>query len=204
MGSSRTLAAPSTFELPPVKGSRFLASLAPVESEDEASAFIAQLRAAMPDATHHCWAWTLASGRSRCSDDGEPGGSAGRPILARIEGKELEDVVVVVSRWYGGTKLGVGGLIRAYGGCAGKALDAAEILERPRTRSLALSFDYSDTAAIQSVLSAEGLSPGATTYGAQVEQTLAVPEDSAARIAAALIDATAGRARARWLDPESP
>jgi uncharacterized YigZ family protein len=204
MGSSRTLAAPSTFELPPVKGSRFLASLAPVASEDEASAFLAELRARMPDATHHCWAWKLASGRTRCSDDGEPGGSAGRPILARIEGKELEDVVVVVSRWYGGTKLGVGGLIRAYGGCAGKAIDAAQILERPRTRTLVLSFDYSDTAAIQAVLSAEGLAPAATEYGARVAQTLAVPEDHAPRIAAALVDATAGRALARWPDPESP
>lgn len=200
MGCSRTLAGPSTFAIEPIKGSRFLATLAPVNSPAAAEAVLERVRGEMPEATHHCWAWKLADGRSRSSDDGEPGGSAGRPILARIEGKELEDTLVVVTRWYGGTKLGVGGLMRAYGGCAGKALDAATVLERPRTTRLLLTFDYPDTAAVQAVLAAEGLAPAATDYGARVGISLAVPEDEGARICAQLIDATAGRAQARWPD----
>jgi uncharacterized YigZ family protein len=195
MSALRTLAGWSRFTLDPVKGSRFIATLAPAASPVDAQALLDAVRAEWPNATHHCWAWRLADGRTRCSDDGEPGGSAGRPILAQLEGHEVEDAVVVVSRWFGGTKLGVGGLIRAYGGCAGKALDAAEVREIPRTTVLFVEHDYADSGTVLSVLNTHDLSPAAADYGATVRLTLAVPEGDADVVRGALVDATGGRAR---------
>jgi putative IMPACT (imprinted ancient) family translation regulator len=105
-----------------------------VDSAQAAAAHVA--RVASRDATHNCWAWRIGA-QYRFSDDGEPGGSAGRPILAAIDGQGLDRVAVVVTRWYGGIKLGVGGLARAYGGCAAECLRVAErmaIVERVRAR----------------------------------------------------------------------
>ena len=152
------------------------------------------VRAEWPGATHHCWAYRLMDGRTRSADDGEPGGSAGRPILARIEGKDLHGVLVVVTRWYGGTKLGVGGLIRAYGGCAGVALDRAAVVEIPRTVPRRLTFDYADTAAVRQALAEVGLAASAEDYGAQVTLLLDVPEAEVSAVEQALRDGTAGRA----------
>ena len=110
----------------PTKGSRFIATAVPVADEDAAKAALAQLRAEMPDATHHCSAWRIAApSLERANDDGEPGGSAGRPILSAIQGRNLVNVAVIVTRYFGGTKLGVGGLVRAYGAAAAAVLDAA-------------------------------------------------------------------------------
>ena len=117
-----------------IRKSRFLARAATVDSTDAAAAHVA--RAASRDATHNCWAWRVGA-QYRFSDDGEPGGSAGRPILAAIDGQGLDRVAVVVTRWYGGIKLGVGGLARAYGGCAAECLRVAErveIVERVQVR----------------------------------------------------------------------
>lgn len=117
-----------------IRKSRFLAQAAPIDDTEAAFAFIALARAR--DASHNCWAYRVGP-RHRFNDDGEPGGSAGQPILAAIEGQELDRVVVVVSRWFGGIKLGIGGLLRSYGGCAAECLRAAEkrpLVERIRTR----------------------------------------------------------------------
>jgi len=146
-------------------------------------------------ASHHCWAYLLTDGRSRCSDDGEPGGSAGRPILAQIGGHDLVNVMVVVSRWFGGTKLGVGGLMRAYGGCAGKLLDRGEILDVVATVDVVVVHQWSDTAAVQAVIAREGLQVGATRYDTAVQLTLVVPVGSEEAVKARLRDATAGRAQ---------
>ena len=105
-----------------VKHSRFLAQAAPVDSPDAALAFFAEV--GDPAATHNCWAYRIGS-EYRFNDDGEPGGTAGRPILAAIEGQGLDRVAVVVTRWYGGIKLGAGGLVRAYGGAAAECLRTA-------------------------------------------------------------------------------
>ncbi|WP_051924272.1 IMPACT family protein [Arenimonas donghaensis] len=118
---SQTLAGPAEFELE-AKRSRFLARAAPTDSPDAALAWLQSV--SDPQATHNCWAYRIGA-EYRSSDDGEPGGSAGRPILAAIEGQGLDQVVVVVTRWYGGTNLGVGGLIRAYGGAAAECLRTA-------------------------------------------------------------------------------
>jgi len=106
-----------------VRKSRFLALAAPVSSVEAALAFIE--RVSVPTATHNCWAWKLGN-QYRFNDDDEPGGTAGRPILAAIEGQDCDQVVVVVIRWYGGIKLGTGGLVRAYGGCAARCLQQAD------------------------------------------------------------------------------
>lgn len=121
MSVAQTLAGPAAFELE-AKRSRFLARATSVDSPEAALAWLQSV--ADPQATHNCWAYRIGADY-RSSDDGEPGGSAGRPILAAIEGQGLDQVVVVVTRWYGGTNLGVGGLIRAYGGAAAECLRTA-------------------------------------------------------------------------------
>lgn len=120
-----TLAAPCEhFEV--IRKSRFLAKAAPVASADQAQAFIQAV--SDPAATHNCWAWKVGA-QYRFSDDGEPGGTAGRPMLTAIEGQDCDQVVVVVTRWFGGIQLGTGGLARAYGGAAAKCLQAGARLE---------------------------------------------------------------------------
>lgn len=117
-----------------IRKSRFLAQAAKVDAAEAALAFVA--RVGIADATHNCWAYRIGT-QYRFSDDGEPGGSAGRPILLAIEGQAVDRVAVVVTRWYGGIKLGVGGLARAYGGCAAECLRLADkepLVERVRVR----------------------------------------------------------------------
>ncbi len=194
MTTYRTLAGRIRFSPDPIKGSRFIATAAPVPSEAAALAVVGEVEAEFSDARHHCWAFRLrAEGRARASDAGEPGGSAGRPILARIEGLELEDVVVVVSRYFGGTKLGVGGLIRAYGGAAGQALDRAAIVEVRETETLVVIHDYDDTRAVEAVTSRLDLLDAA--YGATVRRTFAVPVEAVPSLKDDLRSATRGRVR---------
>jgi uncharacterized YigZ family protein len=190
----RTLAHPIEHWLPPIKGSRFVGLAAPITDENAAQALLSEAKSQWSDARHHCLAWRLVDGRFRSSDDGEPGGSAGRPILAQIEGHDLQNVAVVVTRWFGGVKLGVGGLIRAYGGCAGKTLDQGELIEVVPKVTLSVTHDYGDTGAVQALLSARGLSPSNAQWGAQVHFQVEVPFDEAAELRGALIDRTGARA----------
>lgn len=139
-----------------VKASVFLATAWPVETEDEARAILAAREKAMWDATHHCNAWKLRGGASRANDAGEPGGSAGAPILAAIEGARLVDVLVIVTRWYGGTKLGVGGLVRAYGEAAALALEAAPRRVGTVAERLRVRYPYAHTSAVMRVLERAG------------------------------------------------
>lgn len=118
----QTLAAPASFEQH-IKHSRFLAQAEPISSVEQAQHRLEEL--CRPVASHHCWAWRLDSAY-RSADAGEPAGTAGRPILAAIDGQGLDRVLVVVSRWFGGVKLGSGGLVRAYGGTAAECLRRAE------------------------------------------------------------------------------
>lgn len=190
----RTVQEPSEFADEPVKGSRFVALVAPAVTESEARRVVEDARRRWPDASHHCWAWRLQDGSHRSSDDGEPGGSAGRPILAQIEGHGMADVAVVVARWFGGTKLGVGGLIRAYGGCAGRALDRASVVVRIPDVFLRVSHLYDDTGVVQAVVGAHHLEVKDTSWSERVTLTLVVPEPAAAKITAEIIDRTSGRA----------
>ena len=121
----KTLKKPASFE-ENIKKSRFIGHAARVNSQHESLEFYESI--IDPQATHNCWAWRI-NFQVRSSDDGEPGGTAGRPILNVIERRELEDVMVVVTRYFGGIKLGVGGLVRAYSGTAAKCLDRAGVIE---------------------------------------------------------------------------
>lgn len=135
-----TLSALVTFE-EEIKKSRFQAFAVPVENEQEVKDFLEQYKDM--STTHQCWAWKVGH-HVRFNDDGEPSGTAGRPILATIEGNELTNILVLVNRWYGGIKLGTGGLVRAYGGTAGKCLllaEKIELIEKRRFIFLAYSMN---------------------------------------------------------------
>lgn len=127
-------------------GSKFLAFAYPVNSEMEVKEKVDSLKKKYFDATHHCFAWVLGADKSRfrAVDDGEPNHSAGDPILGQIRSKNLTNVLVVVVRYYGGTKLGVGGLIQAYKTSAEAALNNAQIHEQDVTQSLELQFSYDE------------------------------------------------------------
>lgn len=140
-----TIAALVSFE-EDIKKSRFQAFATPVESEQDVKDFLALYKDTTT--THQCWAWKIGH-HVRFNDDGEPSGTAGRPILATIEGNELTNVLVLVNRWYGGIKLGTGGLVRAYGGTAGQCLLLAEKIELIEKKQVKFSCSFSEWAIFQ-------------------------------------------------------
>lgn len=191
-----TLAAPILHEPEAIKGSRFIVAAAPIADEAAAKALLAERQAAIPEACHHCWALRLAAPRvDRSSDDGEPGGSAGRPMHAVLEGRELLDVAAVVSRIFGGTKLGVGGLMRAYGGSLAKALDRAELATVTPKRGLWIEYGYEDTSAIEAALRSFDLSPARCDYAEKVRALVAVPDTDWEALRAQLEEHSGGRVR---------
>lgn len=137
-----------------IKGSRFIATCVPVSSLSDVRNVISALQNEHPSANHHCWAVRFADGLERSSDDGEPGGSAGFPILQRLQRADLVDSLVVVTRYFGGTKLGVGGLIRAYGGTAGDAILAVQIQTMTLVDIVELEFAYSDQSILRTLVHA--------------------------------------------------
>jgi uncharacterized YigZ family protein len=174
-----------------IRKSRFLAQAAMVDSAEAAAAHVA--RVASREATHNCWAWRIGA-QYRFSDDGEPGGSAGRPILAAIDGQRLDRVAVVVTRWFGGIKLGVGGLARAYGGCAAECLRVADrvaIVERVHAR---IGCGFADAPLLYARLrdfDARRTDERASADG--VELSVEVPRDQSAALTAFVRDLTRGR-----------
>ncbi|MCH7877916.1 MAG: YigZ family protein [candidate division Zixibacteria bacterium] len=145
-----------------VKGSRFVGRVFPVSSKDEAEAQVVELRKRDHDATHHCFAYSLRVGAGqsgatfRFSDDHEPSGSAGKPIYDRLTGLGVTNTLVVVTRYFGGTKLGVGGLVRAYGEAAGLALEKACLIEKFDYDEFALTIDFSAYQGLQGLISRVG------------------------------------------------
>ncbi|MCU4390093.1 IMPACT family protein [Acinetobacter courvalinii] len=140
-----TIASTVTFE-EDIKKSRFQAIAAVVENEQQVKDFLEQYKDT--STTHQCWAWKIGH-HVRFNDDGEPSGTAGRPILATIEGNELTNVIVLVNRWYGGIKLGTGGLVRAYGGCAGQCLLLAEKIELFEKKEIRFACLFNEWAIMQ-------------------------------------------------------
>ncbi len=140
------------------RGSRFIAIAIPVTSQEEIKTRLGELRKEYHDARHHCYAWVLAPDRQawRVNDDGEPSGTAGRPILAQINARELTNVLVVVIRYFGGTLLGVNGLINAYRTAASDALDHAIVREKHITERWLLTFPYISMNDVMKVLRDEG------------------------------------------------
>lgn len=167
-----TLARPGQGEYEEKK-SRFLGKAVHIESEEEAAAFIAGIRKQYYDARHNCYAWVLGEGseRKKSSDDGEPSGTAGQPILRVIEGSGCTNVLVIVTRYFGGTLLGTGGLVRAYTQAARAALEDAQKARMCLCRKLAVTVEYGALDRLLYALRRDGIEPQETEYGAKVTLT---------------------------------
>ena len=189
---SDTLVAVAT-QLLEARHSRFLVHAAPAASPEAALAFLADV--ADPAATHNCWAWRIGQDY-RFNDDGEPAGTAGRPILAAIDGQGCDQVVAVVTRWYGGIKLGAGGLVRAYGGAVAECLRTAPRRPLVAMRELVLHAGFDDLGAVHAALAAHGASKLDEVFGADgLALRLRLPADRADALKRQLRDATRNRVR---------
>jgi uncharacterized YigZ family protein len=177
------------------KGSRFIARAIPVKSSSDAVQYLEQLKKREYDATHHCTAFRIGRDASevRFNDDGEPSGTAGAPILRQIESAELTDTLVVVTRYYGGTKLGTGGLIRAYGAAAEAVLSTAvtEIVTR-RIRFL-LTFEYDDTSPAMHAIQQFDTIVAASRYGEKTFIEVDVRLSEAEQFERSFVDGLGGR-----------
>ncbi|MBF9232180.1 IMPACT family protein [Microvirga alba] len=177
-----------------IKKSRFVAFAGPVASEQAAKALIAAH--SHPAANHNCWAWRVGQ-TCRSSDDGEPSGTAGKPILQAIDRLQLDTVAVVVTRWFGGILLGSGGLIRAYGGVAAACLRASPLVEILAVQETTIIATFSDLALVRARLASVGgvqvLGESFTETGAVIKAAL--PEAAAQQIVQMITDVTSGRAR---------
>ncbi|MGH7570553.1 MAG: IMPACT family protein [Gemmatimonadota bacterium] len=190
-----------------VKGSRFLARLSPAGESTTAREVLVDRTGAHPDATHHCWAyrvWKNGRVESAGFDAGEPAGTAGRPILGALERADIVGASCIVSRWFGGTKLGTGGLTRAYADAAEGAVTAARqggLLHAVEPWSaFRIGFPYDSTAAVQRVLARHKARERSAEYGARVALIASVPERSADAFRRELLESTAGTVVATRLD----
>jgi putative IMPACT (imprinted ancient) family translation regulator len=186
-----------------VKGSRFRATVAPLATPLEAQAWVERVRAEERDAGHVAWAWRWGA-TVRWSDDGEPGGTAGRPMLEVLAKRDLDRAVALVARVFGGVKLGAGGLARAYGGAVARALDVATIVEVPDRRAFAVRVPFGDVDVLLRLLAHPAVEHGpADFHGEGVDvQGLVLADEADATLARAL-EATRGRARWRWTSEPS-
>jgi uncharacterized YigZ family protein len=175
-----------------VKKSRFIATALPVADEEAVKASIA--RYADPRANHNCWAWRIGPAY-RFSDDGEPGGTAGKPILQAIDGQALDRTLVIVTRWFGGVLLGTGGLARAYGGTAAACLRTGVLLEQVALRDGRFRAGFADLALLKARIGGfDGARIVAETFGhAGAEITVSAPEARFSELARLIADCTSGR-----------
>jgi uncharacterized YigZ family protein len=187
-----TLPAPLTVELE-IRKSRFIAHAIPVEDRDAAMAELRRLRDEHPGATHVCWA-LLAGGQSGMSDDGEPSGTAGRPILEVLRHHDLDGVLAAVVRYYGGVKLGAGGLVRAYTDAIATALQDAPRVERIALASLTVEVGYPEEARVRRWIEQENHTLAQSAYGMGVVLTIRMPATVVDAAREALRDVTQGRA----------
>lgn len=181
-----------------VRGSRFIAQVFPTPTVDAAREAIAMVRAAMPDATHHCYAYLVGYGPSTIagmSDDGEPAGSAGRPMMAVLRGADLGDVTVVVTRYFGGTLLGIGGLVRAYSDATRAVLEIVPRTQRVIYQRIIVHLQYSDYTAIRRLLEAYAAVIVAEAFAVDVVITADLPTDHVAVVNHQIGEISAGRAR---------
>ncbi len=178
-----------------VKGSRFIGTVGPASSIEAAQQLVEDLRQRYPDATHHAWAYRLPGDPQETigsSDDGEPGGTAGRPMLAVLTGEALFEAVVVGTRYFGGTKLGTGGLVRAYGAAARAAIEAAPIGEKRLHRLVALHVDYALLGPLRYEIDRHGAEIINAAYAADVRLEMAVPAATFGALATAASNLSSG------------
>lgn len=178
------------------KKSRFIGYVRHVETEEEANAFIMEIKKKHYDARHNCYAYVLGQEQPvlRFSDDGEPGGTAGKPILEVITGAGLSDVCIVVTRYFGGTLLGTGGLVRAYTDASKACIQATEIIRKQQVFPVVIKTNYNDLGKLQYLLGSEHIMITDSVYGENVELKVNIPYDDYDRIEKVLIEATAARA----------
>lgn len=178
------------------KKSRFIANIFPVKTEEEALAKIAEMKKKYYDARHNCFAYILGEKREteRCSDDGEPSGTAGRPMLDVLEGMELYDVVAVVTRYFGGTLLGTGGLVRAYSAAMKEGLAHCMILNGKSGFRLQVMTDYNEIGKLQYLARTQNLHELSCEYADAVVMQLLVPEEKIEYVETEITEKTSGKA----------
>ncbi|MFS8535725.1 MAG: YigZ family protein [Limnochordales bacterium] len=180
-----------------IKRSRFIGWGSPVETEEEALAVLNRIRTEHPQATHHCYAYRVGLGTEtiRFSDDGEPGGTAGRPILEVLQREDLRNALIVVTRYFGGTLLGAAGLVRAYTQAAKLAVDACGVVRQMPHARIKVVLDYEWVGKVQHWLQQEGAILENTEYGAQAAFQFLVPQSRAEHVRETLQEMTNGRAK---------
>lgn len=179
-----------------VERSRFTARVSPAESPEEARAFIADIKERYRDATHNVPAFVCGAGSEHqwASDDGEPQGTSGMPVLKLITAEELTNLVIVVTRYFGGIKLGTGGLARAYTHTARLGIEAARICEVKESTLLKYSFDYSHLGKLQNMSADNGFGISGIEYADTVSAVLSCPSENGERLRSLVSDITSGRA----------
>ena len=179
------------------KKSRFIATVRPCETEEEASAFIEEIKKKYWDARHNCSAYVIGTRGelTRCSDDGEPSGTAGRPMLEVLLGSGVRNVAVVVTRYFGGTLLGTGGLVRAYTQATKEGLADAGIATMRYGKELTIGIDYTDVGKIQYILGSRQIEIAQSRYTENVEFDIRIPAEAVGALTKELTEATAARAR---------
>lgn len=182
------------------KKSRFIATVQPVKTEQEALDFIAAKKKEYWDARHNCYAYIIGKNQEvmRCSDDGEPAQTAGRPMLDVLLGADVYNVVVVVTRYFGGVLLGTGGLVRAYQGATKAGLDASAVVEQSLGRMLTISTDYNGYGKIEYILREHNVPISDTVFGTDVEIAVVVDESLWERLPQEIADKTSGTAEITW------
>lgn len=186
-----------------VKKSRFIATLAPVFSVDEARAFISRIKAEFADASHNVPAYQIGFGASvtaHCSDDGEPSGTAGRPMLAVVQGSGLGDLAVVVTRYFGGTKLGTGGLVRAYGEATKAVIAATPLAQKVPTHLVMVAFPYSYVERMRRLVEGHNGRILDETFAADVTLTAQFTVDAFDAFQSELIEQSHGSLRAEIIE----
>lgn len=178
------------------KKSRFIAEVHPVTDEEQAMKILEETRKKYWDARHHCWAYILGRNPAaeRMSDDGEPAGTAGKPILEVIRGRELTNVLVIVTRYFGGTLLGTGGLVRAYSQATQAGLAASKIVAREHGKKVVIKTDYNGIGKLQYIAAQMELTTIDTEYSDKVVMKLLVKEDICGQFVKKVVEATAGQA----------
>lgn len=184
------------------KKSRFIATLCPVQSQEEAEQFIAACKKKYWDARHNCSAFVIGKRQelTRCSDDGEPAGTAGRPMLDVLLKENIHNAAVVVTRYFGGVLLGTGGLVRAYQQATKAGLSASEIIEKKEGAVLFIRTDYTGIGRLQYLFAQEKITVMDTAYEADVLVKAVIPENDKKRIEKTIIEQTNGTAKLEWGD----
>lgn len=179
------------------KKSRFIAHIAPAQTEEEAQEFVEKIKKQYWDARHNCWAYSIGEKQPalRCSDDGEPSGTAGKPMLEVITGQELHNVVAVVTRYFGGTLLGTGGLIRAYTKSTQEGIKESTVIEKCLGQKITLTCDYTTSGKIQYITATDQIPVLDTQYTDMVTFEMIVPIQDLGIIEKKFMEASMGKAK---------